>query len=289
MDNFELKVNQIINQKLESMSNLTNSNHAHNGYDVNQLDPAVALLGWPVILVTDAKVAPTDTPANGTFRFYVDTTPTYVLWSYLVYPTTTSNILTGSWKPVILPQPTNNSIISTLTNGTTPVNVFGTSVPFTGTVTGVYLISNDTTAGNITVGTTAGIITTIAVANGGTGYTAGDTITLEQARSGTRATVTVSTVNGSGVILTVALIQGGTGYVAGSTYTTSGGTGHGGAITASTIAGATNIATIAKGTVAGVMTGASSLTNTGFTLGNLFTAVSSSAGNAYVFITYNPT
>lgn len=175
MDPFEQKISQIIDKKLNSMSNLANSNHAHNGYDVNQLDPSVALLGFPVITATrgalttstlfggsgsyvshtnvvttggtgtgllvnttavagvvtvvtisfpgtgytvgdvititggdgtatfhiatisDASVAPTDTPINGTFRFYVDTSPKYYLWAYLVYQNS-STVLTGSWK-----------------------------------------------------------------------------------------------------------------------------------------------------------------------------------------------
>lgn len=89
------------------------------------------------------------------------------------------------------------------TNGTTPVNVIAATVPFNCTITGVYLISLDTTAGNITVADTAG-----------------------------------------------------------------------------------TVATIAKGTVAGVMVGATSLANTSITSGNTLTIVSSSAGNANVFITF---
>lgn len=89
------------------------------------------------------------------------------------------------------------------TNGTTPVNFFGTTVPFTGTITGIYLVSEDTTAGNITIADTAG-----------------------------------------------------------------------------------TVATIAKGTVSGAMVGAASLANTGLTLGDTMTIVSSSAGNARVFVTF---
>lgn len=89
------------------------------------------------------------------------------------------------------------------TNGTTPVNVIAATVPFTCTITGVYLISNDTTAGNITLADTAG-----------------------------------------------------------------------------------TVATIAKGATAGAMVGAVSLANTAVTLGDTLTIVSSSAGNAEVFITF---
>jgi len=99
MDNFTLQVNKIIDQKLSSMTNMETGNHAHNGYDVNQIDPAVGLLGFPVFQVTDATVAPTDTPQNGYFRFQVDTTPRYVLWSYLNY-STTLGVVTGTWKAI---------------------------------------------------------------------------------------------------------------------------------------------------------------------------------------------
>lgn len=89
------------------------------------------------------------------------------------------------------------------TTNTTPVNVFGATVPFACTITGVYVISKDTTAGNITVADTAG-----------------------------------------------------------------------------------TVATIAKGTSAGVMVGATSLANTSVSAGNTLTIVSSSAGEATVFITF---
>lgn len=93
--------------------------------------------------------------------------------------------------------------VAQITNGTTPVNVIAATVPFNATITGVYLISNDTTAGNITLADTAG-----------------------------------------------------------------------------------TVATIAKGTSSGVMVGAVSLANTAITSGNTLTIVSSSAGNATVFVTF---
>ena len=103
MDENKLKqiVEKIIDQKLGAMENLTVPQHYHNTWDASQLDPAVALLGFPVIQVADVTVAPTDTPANGTFRFYVDPTPDYRLWVYIVYQTTAS-VLTGSWRYVVL-------------------------------------------------------------------------------------------------------------------------------------------------------------------------------------------
>lgn len=54
--------------------------------------------------------------------------------------------------------------VQVLSNGTTAVSVFGASgLPFAITITGVYLISNDTTATNITVENPAStIVCTIA-------------------------------------------------------------------------------------------------------------------------------
>lgn len=75
---------------------------------------------------------------------------------------------------------------------------------------------------------TSGGVKTVAAAptNGGTGYTAGDTLTITTG-SGT-ATVTVSTVSG-GIItaLTTAAVVAGTGYAVGIGQATSGGTGTG--------------------------------------------------------------
>lgn len=52
--------------------------------------------------------------------------------------------------------------VSKDTNATTPVNVFGVANGFDGVITGIYVISKDTTAGNIIVKTTAGTVATIA-------------------------------------------------------------------------------------------------------------------------------
>lgn len=89
------------------------------------------------------------------------------------------------------------------TNATTPVNVIAATVPFTATITGIFLVSKDTTAGNITIADTTG-----------------------------------------------------------------------------------TVATIAKGVTAGALVGATSLANTTVTSGDTLTIVSSSAGNATVFITF---
>ena len=53
--------------------------HNHNGVNSLKLKPEEALFGFPCYLVTDATVAPTDNPQNGTIRFHYDTTNT-VMW-----------------------------------------------------------------------------------------------------------------------------------------------------------------------------------------------------------------
>lgn len=55
--------------------------HAHIGSDSPQIDP-VNLLGFPTIQSANAAVAPTDTPQNGTFRFYYDGALFY-LWAFI--------------------------------------------------------------------------------------------------------------------------------------------------------------------------------------------------------------
>lgn len=96
---FDERVNSLIDQKMNSMTNLNIPFHLHNGWDVNQLDPAVSLLGFPVLQVIDATIAPTDTPVSGTFRFYVDAVPTYRMWIYTVYQTS-MGVQVGSWQSI---------------------------------------------------------------------------------------------------------------------------------------------------------------------------------------------
>lgn len=86
---------------------------------------------------------------------------------------------------------------------------------------------------------TIGTIATKAIADGGTGYLVGDTITLVQAGGGIRAVFTVATVDApeTGVITALTLVSGGTGYTAGSTYatTTNSIAGAGATVTTSTV------------------------------------------------------
>ena len=88
------------------------------------------------------------------------------------------------------------------TNGTNAVNVIAATVPFSCTITGIYLISLDTTAGNITIADTSGTVVTIAkggssgvlvgatsLAN--TTVTSGDTLTIVSSSAG-NATVFIT-------------------------------------------------------------------------------------------------
>lgn len=96
-------------------------------------------------------------------------------------------------------------VIAADTNGTTNVNVFGAGgVPYNLTITGVYLISKDTTAGNITVlrgtstvatiakGTTTGaLVGATSLAN--TSYTIGQACQVDSSTAG-NATVFITYV-----------------------------------------------------------------------------------------------
>ena len=100
-DQLTILIEQVITRKLDSMTNMAIPNHYHNSWDSNQLNPADSLAGWPVIQVTDATVAPTDKPTQGTFRFYVDQVPAYRLWAYIVYQNA-SAVQVGAWKSLSL-------------------------------------------------------------------------------------------------------------------------------------------------------------------------------------------
>lgn len=155
MDPFELRINRIIDNKLSSTSNMITGDHAHNGYDVNQIDPAVGLLGFPVYQVTDATVAPTDVGQNGTFRYQVDTTPRYVLWTYLNY-INTSTVVTGAWRAISL-----NSAVLLTTKG--DLFTFSTTNTRLGVgANATYLVADSTQATGLkwlSVGNTSGTST----------------------------------------------------------------------------------------------------------------------------------
>jgi hypothetical protein len=69
------------------------------------------------------------------------------------------------------------------------------------------------------------IILTISLGSGGTGYTAGDILTIVQA-GGSGGTVIVDTVNGSGVIQTITLLSAGSGYSIANGLAVTGGSGN---------------------------------------------------------------
>lgn len=92
--------------------------------------------------------------------------------------------------------------VATTTTGGTPVNVFTSTLQFAGTITGVYIISNDTTAGNIIVADSSGTVATIAkgtssgtmigaVSLANARFSAGDTLTVVSSTSG-NATVFIA-------------------------------------------------------------------------------------------------
>ncbi len=87
-------------------------------------------------------------------------------------------------------------------------------------------------SGQPPIGTT-GQIATVTVAAGGSGYAAGDTLTVVQS-GGVAGMIRVLTV-AAGVVSTVAVIRGGQGYATASGLATTGGTGTGCTITISTI------------------------------------------------------
>lgn len=67
-----------------------------------------------------------------------------------------------------------HEIIAVLTNGTTPVNVFSPKgASFKGTITGVFVIAQDTTAGNITPKVGGNTVVTIAKGTTSGGMTGG--------------------------------------------------------------------------------------------------------------------
>lgn len=87
------------------------------------------------------------------------------------------------------------------TTNTTPVDVFGATVPFSGTVRAVYVISKDTTAGNITVTSTAGTIATIAKGTSAGVMTGATSLANTAFSSGNTFTVVSSSAGEATVII----------------------------------------------------------------------------------------
>ncbi|MBX3191963.1 MAG: hypothetical protein KF819_33540 [Labilithrix sp.] len=80
----------------------------------------------------------------------------------------------------------------------------------------------------VSVGINAGV-GTVAIGAAGTGYTAGDTLTIAGGKLGP-ATVTVDTVDSGGEVTAVTVDSGGSGYATGTGAATTGGTGTGATI-----------------------------------------------------------
>ena len=75
---------------------------------------------------------------------------------------TTGEIANGAVTGAKLVTVFGMATISRQTNGTTPVNVFGATVPFSGTIDGIFVVSKDTTAGNISILNNGNTVATIA-------------------------------------------------------------------------------------------------------------------------------
>lgn len=217
MDDFTQKVNQIIDDKMAAMTNMAIPNVNQNSWDANQLDPAVSLLGFPVIQVVDASanpilLNPNDKPQNGTFRFYVDPTPHYTLWSYLTYQNT-SGALVGAWEQLGSSSVTTGTVTS-ITAGT---GLSGGTITTSGTIA----IANTTvtpasyTNANITVNQ-QGQITAASNGSGGTGTVTSVSVVTANGFAGTVAAstttpaITISTIvsgvlKGNGTTISTAI------------------------------------------------------------------------------------
>ena len=154
-------------------------------------------------------------------KYILENDPILNNYIKIVYAGTRDNIPTNNF-PVIILEPVNSPEEAI----TMPHN---TEVTFTITIFGYIKIYD---VDKQIVGDTT--IKTISLGSGGTGYTAGDIITVVQT-GGSLGTVTVNTVNGSGVILTVTLLNGGSGYAVADDLAVTGGSGNGATINILTI------------------------------------------------------
>lgn len=90
------------------------------------------------------------------------------------------------------------------TNGTTAVSVFGASgLPVAATITGVYLVSQDTTAGNITVENPAStVVCTIAKGTASGALVGATTLANTAVAAGTNLVVDSSSAGNARVFIT---------------------------------------------------------------------------------------
>lgn len=106
---------------------------------------------------------------------------------------------------VVTVSPTGLREVATIsTNGTTAVSVFGTSgLPYAITITGVYLISKDTTAGNITVENPAAtVVCTIAKGTAAGAVVGAVTLANTAVVAGTNLVVDSSSTGNAQVFIT---------------------------------------------------------------------------------------
>lgn len=98
----------------------------------------------------------------------------------------------------------NYSIVAADTNGTTAVSVFGsTGLPVAITITGVFLVSQDTTAGNITVENPAStVVCTIAKGTTLGALVGATTLANTSVAAGTNLVVDSSTAGNARVFIT---------------------------------------------------------------------------------------
>lgn len=122
-------------------------------------------------------------------------------------PLARSQILVGNSSGVATAVTAGNFAIAVKTNGTTPVNLFGTTNGFAGTITSVSAISQDGTAGTITVATSlisGGAATKIAdsIVKGAIGATTG-TIMTATAFTSAGTTTVVSSSGGNAIVTAI--------------------------------------------------------------------------------------
>lgn len=97
-----------------------------------------------------------------------------------------------------------DQLIVAETNGTTAVSVFGASgLPFNATITGVFLVSLDTTAGNITVENPAStVVCTIAKGASAGALVGATTLANTSVTAGTNVVVDSSSAGNARVYIT---------------------------------------------------------------------------------------
>ena len=92
--------------------------------------------------------------------------------------------------------------VATATNGTNAVNVFGATVPFGATITGIYGIALDGTAGTITIADTAGTVATFAKGTSAGALVGATSLANTTITAGNTLTVVSSSAGNANVVIT---------------------------------------------------------------------------------------